>query len=72
METAWEAWLVRGALDELPTEERDVIRLTHYGKLTYSEIGIRLGIPVGTVKSRASRAHSRLRAALGARLALAS
>jgi DNA-directed RNA polymerase specialized sigma24 family protein len=40
--------------------------------LTYAEIAERLAIPVGTVKSRAARARTRLRAILGARLALAS
>ena len=61
----WEAWEVRSAVDQLPADERDVVRLAHMGGLTHREIAERLGVPLGTVKSRSSRAHRRLAAMLG-------
>jgi RNA polymerase sigma-70 factor (ECF subfamily) len=59
-EGTWEAWEVRSALDELTDDERDIMRATHYLGLTHEETAERLGIPVGTVKSRSYRAHKRL------------
>jgi RNA polymerase sigma-70 factor (ECF subfamily) len=59
-EGLWEAWEVRAAIDQLTKEEREVIRATHYLGLTHEEAAERLGIPLGTVKSRSHRAHSRL------------
>jgi len=63
-ERALEAGLVRGAVDELPPDERAVVRLQHLDGLTHAEIAARLGIPIGTVKSRSNRAHRRLSASL--------
>lgn len=60
MSDAWEAWQVRLALGELPEEERELVRLTHYVGLTQAQIADKLGIPLGTVKSRVYRAHRRL------------
>jgi len=57
---AWEAWEVRRALAELPPDELELVRLTHFVGLTRSEIAERLGLPIGTVKSRMHRAHRRL------------
>jgi len=51
---------VRRALDELPTPDRDLIRMQHFDELTHAEIAEQLAIPVGTVKSRTFRAHRRL------------
>lgn len=59
-EGTWEAWEVRSALDRVPTDEREILRATHYLGLTHEETAERLGIPVGTVKSRSYRAHRRL------------
>ncbi len=59
-EGTWEAWEVRRALDELDEEERAIMRAKHYQGLTQEETAERLGIPVGTVKSRSYRAHRRL------------
>jgi RNA polymerase sigma-70 factor (ECF subfamily) len=50
----------RAALDQLPDDEREVVRLAHYVGMTHSEIAAKLGLPLGTVKSRSSRAHRRL------------
>ncbi len=63
-EKTWEAHEVRRALDDLPPDEREVVRLSHFVGLSHAEIGERLGIPAGTVKSRSARAHRRLAAAL--------
>jgi len=65
IEDVWEAFEVRHAVDRLPEEEREVVRLTHLEGLTHSEAAERLGIPVGTVKSRSHRAHGRLAVFLG-------
>ena len=59
-EGTWEAWQVRSALDRVPIDEREIVRATHYLGLTHEETAERLGIPVGTVKSRSYRAHRRL------------
>jgi RNA polymerase sigma factor (sigma-70 family) len=56
------------AVDRLPENERDVIALSLSSELTYEQISIALNIPVGTVKSRLSRARTRLRNALQAEL----
>jgi RNA polymerase sigma-70 factor (ECF subfamily) len=64
-EKAYGAWEVRRALDDLPTEERDIVRLQYLEGLTQSEIAERLRIPLGTVKSRSVRAYRRLAGQLG-------
>ena len=51
------------ALDKLPSIYGDVMRLVR-DDLTQSEIAERLGIPVGTVKSRTAKAADTLRAEL--------
>ena len=51
------------ALDKLPSIYADVMRLVRDG-FTHSEIAGRLGIPVGTVKSRMAKAANTLRAEL--------
>ncbi len=45
---------IRTALATLPREQRDVIELAYWGDFTQSEIAARLGIPLGTIKSRAA------------------
>lgn len=57
-------WEVRRALDELPPDEQEVMRLQHFEGLTHTEIAERLQLPAGTVKSRSFRAHKRLAAQL--------
>lgn len=64
IERVWEAWEVRRAVDALPAEEREVVRLSHFQGLTHAEIATATGAPLGTVKSRSHRAHRRLAAAL--------
>ncbi|MGX7680225.1 RNA polymerase sigma factor [Jatrophihabitans sp. DSM 45814] len=60
-----DVWEVRKALEKLPDQDRELIRMQHYQELTHSEIAERLSIPVGTVKSRTFRAHRRLVGLLG-------
>lgn len=52
------------ALDELPFEQRTVIILREIDGLSYEEIAFSLGVAVGTVKSRLTRAREVLRAQL--------
>jgi RNA polymerase sigma-70 factor (ECF subfamily) len=60
-----DVWAVRQAIDELPPDEREIVRLQHLEELTHAEIAERLGVPLGTVKSRSFRAHRRLASRLG-------
>jgi RNA polymerase sigma factor (sigma-70 family) len=43
---------VRAALVTLPEEQREAIELAYFGGKTYREVGVALGIPEGTAKSR--------------------
>jgi RNA polymerase sigma-70 factor (ECF subfamily) len=53
------------ALNRLRPEDREVIALRYFLDLSEAEMATTLDCPRGTVKSRLSRALSRLRAALG-------
>lgn len=55
---------VGAALDRISPELRDVLRATVVDGLTTRETARLLGIPEGTVKTRAMRARAELRAAL--------
>lgn len=57
--------LLAQSLADLPVEESDVLRLLVWAELDQPEIAAALSIPLGTVKSRLSRARGRLQAALG-------
>jgi RNA polymerase sigma factor (sigma-70 family) len=65
IETTYEIWEVRRALDELPDQERRLIHLAHFEGLTHAQIAARLDVPIGTIKSRTFRAHRRLAGLLG-------
>jgi RNA polymerase sigma-70 factor (ECF subfamily) len=56
---------VRAALAGLPEEQRAVLALQLWDELGYVEIAAVEGVPVGTVRSRLSRAKQALRRALG-------
>lgn len=53
------------ALDGLDPRFRAAVLLVDVYDLSYAEAAAALGVPVGTVMSRLSRARNRLRAALG-------
>ncbi len=55
---------VREAVATLPASQRQVLELAYYEGLTSAEIAERLGIPIGTVKSRTAAALGKLRVAL--------
>jgi RNA polymerase sigma-70 factor (ECF subfamily) len=61
-----EAEMKRG-IDELPVSAADILRLRYYRRLSYAEIGRRLGITGDTVGTRLFRARRRLQRILTAR-----
>jgi len=60
-----EAHHVRGALKELPAEQRQVIELAYFGGFSHSQIAEMLKLPAGTVKGRMRLGLTKMRAALG-------
>jgi RNA polymerase sigma-70 factor (ECF subfamily) len=61
LEAAQEARRVRAAIASLSPEQYEVVRLAFYDDRPHSEISARLGLPLGTVKSRLRMAMQRLR-----------
>jgi RNA polymerase sigma-70 factor (ECF subfamily) len=55
---------VRAALAELPDDQRKVVVLAYIDGLSQSAIAARLGLPLGTVKSRMRIAYQKVRVAL--------
>lgn len=60
-EVALQARDLERALARLPTEQREVLLLVVLEDLSYEEAALALGIPIGTVMSRLSRAREKLR-----------
>ncbi len=56
--------ILQSALQTLPAGERQIVLLSYYHDLTYSQISHILEIPIGTVKSRMHSAMARLRSSL--------
>jgi RNA polymerase sigma factor (sigma-70 family) len=56
----WESRL-GAALAALPREQSEMLRLAYFEDLSHGEIARRLGLPLGTVKSRVRLAIARLR-----------
>ena len=59
---------VRLALEKLPEEQRELVRLAFYNGWSHSKIAEDTNLPLGTVKSRLRLAFSRLRNELEGRL----
>jgi RNA polymerase sigma factor (sigma-70 family) len=51
---------VLAVLRQLPESDKDVLSLCLWSELSYEDAAVALGIPVGTVRSRLSRARARL------------
>lgn len=56
---------LQAALLDLPDEFRVVVLMFYFEELSYKEIAEQVGIPIGTVMSRLSRAKNHLRSRLG-------
>lgn len=58
---------IQSALEQLPVKFREIILLCDLEEMSYQEIGATLGIPIGTVMSRVSRARRAMRELLTAK-----
>jgi hypothetical protein len=61
--------IVLAAINTLPTEQQQAVRLHYIDGLTLWDIDLLAGVPVGTVKARLHRARARLRRDLAHTLA---
>src|SRR6476646_4923653 len=68
VEHAEDAERVTKAMDELPSEFREILVLRHQEGLSYKEIADIAQIPPGTVMSRLARARAKLREYLAAQI----
>lgn len=56
--------IIAGKLDELPSSMAEALILVSVDGLSYKDTALQLGVPVGTVRSRVSRARTAIRALL--------
>ena len=63
-EARLEAHDMLAALDQLPEDQKSLLLLIGVEDLSYTEAAKVLGVPIGTVMSRLSRARQRLRTAI--------
>ena len=58
---------LESALQTLPAEQREILLLVALEEMSYDDVAATLGLPVGTVMSRLSRARQKLRAQMEGR-----
>lgn len=58
---------LESALNALPAEQREILLLVALEEMSYDEVAATLGLPIGTVMSRLSRARQKLRAQMEGR-----
>ncbi len=56
----WEGAIAE-AVAAMPREQAEILRLAYYEDISHSDIAARIGVPLGTVKSRLRLAMARLR-----------
>ncbi|WP_432449105.1 sigma-70 family RNA polymerase sigma factor [Aliiroseovarius marinus] len=56
-----EAGQLKNALERLNSDQREIIEKAYLGELTHKEISTKLGLPLGTIKSRIRLGLERLR-----------
>jgi len=59
-----ERTLIKCALQGLPGEQRQAVELAYFSGLTHVEIASKLGVPLGTIKTRIRAAMDKLRISL--------
>ncbi|HUA36713.1 MAG TPA: sigma-70 family RNA polymerase sigma factor [Candidatus Binataceae bacterium] len=64
IDLAERAVVVRAALAQLESNEKTALEMAYYSDLSQSEIATKLGIPLGTVKTRIRSAMIKMRMAL--------
>lgn len=67
-EATWEQHrraVLRSALDELPTPQREALSLAFLEDLTHEQVAVELGLPLGTAKTRIRAGLMKLRGKLG-------
>ncbi|MGB8466656.1 MAG: sigma-70 family RNA polymerase sigma factor [Terrimicrobiaceae bacterium] len=69
LERTEQADVIRGAMEDLPVEFREILVLRHLEGLSYKEIAEIAQLPPGTVMSRLARARARLKQNLADHLA---
>jgi len=58
---AAQAHMIQNCLEELPIDQRQALELAYFSGLSHTEIAIRTGLPLGTVKTRIRMGMARLR-----------
>ena len=65
LDMAERAAVLQAAFDRLSADQRELFLMRHYSGLSFKEIADILGVPIGTVLARMSRAMAKVRSELG-------